>query len=257
MGMASVVVRDLWFSYGHRDVLKGISLNLEGPEVLCIAGPNGSGKTTLLKCIDGILRPKRGIILINGRDLREMKRLEIARIISYVPQNESMALSFPRVLEVVLAGRRPYITWYPSERDVEKAWESLSILGIEDLAMRNINELSGGEKQKVLLARALAQEAEVLLLDEPTSNLDLKYQIEVMKLVRDLTRSKEFSTMIAMHDLNLISTYCDRVLLMKEGVLLSIGEPSSVLTRENIKETYGVEVLLDKSFGRPFIIPIG
>ncbi|MCS7102313.1 MAG: ABC transporter ATP-binding protein [Candidatus Korarchaeum sp.] len=252
-----LVVRDLRFSYGDRQALKGISLELKESEVLCLTGPNGSGKSTLLKCINRVLNPNRGEILFRGKDLGSMRRNEIAKIFSYVPQETSTSFNSVRVIEVVLMGRKPHVTWYPSRRDLEVAWKSLRIIGLEHLAMRRFSELSGGEKQRVLLARALAQEASVLLLDEPTANLDLKHQVRVMSLLRDLTRSRGISALIAIHDLNLASMYCDRMILLKDGSQFASGHPESVLTSENIREVYGVDVIVSRDLGRPYVILMG
>lgn len=181
--------------------------------------------------------------------------MEIARKMGYVPQ--STARVFPAsVIDTVLMGRRPHLGWKSSERDLDKVLEILELLGIVEFAMRDFNEISGGQQQKVLIARAIAQEAGVLLLDEPTSNLDIRHQLEVMEIMTDIVRKSEISAVMAIHDLNLASRYTDRILMMNGGKIFAAGEPTSVLTVENIKRVYGVEVLVKSDEERPYIIPV-
>ncbi|MCX8191649.1 MAG: ABC transporter ATP-binding protein, partial [Nitrososphaerales archaeon] len=179
-----------------------------------------------------------------------MKQYEVARNFGYVPQNGYIGFDRPRVFDVVLMGRRPYITWQYQESDIEKVWDILSKLGIIHLAMRRFDELSGGQQQKVLIARALAQEAKVLLLDEPTSNLDIRHQLEVMNLIKNLIVTNGISAIAAIHDLNLASMYCDKILMMKEGKIFAAGTPSSVLTPKNIREVFGVDVAVHNNDGK-------
>jgi iron complex transport system ATP-binding protein len=184
-----------------------------------------------------------------------MNRMEIARKMGYVPQ--STARVFPAsVIDTVLMGRRPHLGWKSSERDLDKVLEILELLGIVEFAMRDFNEISGGQQQKVLIARALAQEADVLLLDEPTSNLDIRHQLEVMKIMTDIVRKNGISAVMAIHDLNLASRYTDMILMMNGCRIFAAGEPTSVLTVENIKRVYGVEVLVKSDEERPYIIPV-
>ena len=184
-----------------------------------------------------------------------MSRMEIAKEIGYVPQTSSSAQALT-VFEVVLMGRRPHIGWQSSDKDIEKAWEVLGLLKIEHLAMRSFNELSGGEQQRVIIARSLAQEAKVLLLDEPTSNLDIRHQLEVMELSRELVGKQQLAVVVAIHDLNLASRYCDKIVMMKKGQIVAAGKPTDVLTPENIKSVYGVEVAVNYHNQIPNIIPI-
>lgn len=239
-----LIIDGIKFGYKSCEALKGVTFELRDSEFLGVVGPNGSGKSTLLKCINKILVPKQGDVLIDGRRIREMKQHEVARTFGYVPQSIYAGFEKPRVIDVVLMGRRPHITWRYSNGDIEKAWEALSKLGIMHLAMRRFDELSGGEQQKVMIARALAQEAKVLLLDEPTSNLDLKHQLEVMRLIKRLITTYNLSAIAAMHDLNLTSIFCDKIMMMKEGKIVAIGSPQSVLTPENIKAVFGVDVVV-------------
>ncbi|MGD6852044.1 MAG: ABC transporter ATP-binding protein [Candidatus Bathyarchaeia archaeon] len=252
----NITVQDVTFSYRSNPTLAGVSLELKNSEVLGLIGPNGSGKTTLLKCINKIIEPKQGTILLDGRAIKKMNRLEVAKYLGYVPQSSVDNPEGVPVYEIVLMGRRPHITWAGSEKDSEKTWAALKALNIEHISMRNFFELSGGEQQRVLIARSLAQEAKVLLLDEPTSNLDIRHQLEVMGLTREIVSNQPLSAVIAIHDLNLASRYCDRIVMMQAGKIFAAGNPSSVLTTENIRLVYGVEVEVNYSRRSPYIIPI-
>ena len=253
--MAKLKIKELEFNYASVHVLKDICIQLSESEMLGVVGPNGAGKSTLLRCIDRILKPANGSILLDEREIKKMSRIEIARHMGYVPQGSTHV--FPAtVFDTVLMGRRPHLRWHSNEQDVEKVEEILKLLGIERFAMRDFNELSGGQQQKVAIARALAQEADVLLLDEPTSNLDIKHQLEVMEIIRNLVRKKEISAVMAIHDLNLASRYADRVVMMNGGEIFDAGDAASVLTPEKIKHVYDVEVEVNNHGGRPYIVPI-
>ncbi len=194
--------------------------------------------------------------MLDGKSIKKMNRLEVAKHLGYVPQTSVDNPEGLPVYEIVLMGRRPHITWAGSEKDSQKAWAALKALNIEHIAMRNFFELSGGEQQRVLIARSLAQEAKVLLLDEPTSNLDIRHQLEVMSLTREIVSKQSLSAVIAIHDLNLASRFCDRIMMMQAGNIYAAGNPSSVLTAENIRLVYGVEVEINYSRKSPYIIPI-
>jgi ABC-type cobalamin/Fe3+-siderophores transport systems, ATPase components len=252
----NITVQDLTFSYRSTPTLNKVSMQLHESEVLGMVGPNGSGKTTLLKCINKILEPKQGKILLGDQAITKMSRIEITKQIGYVPQSTTGNGEVTTVFEMALMGRRPHITWQSSEKDEEKAWEALKTLNIEHLAMRNFYELSGGEQQRVLVARSLAQEAKVLLLDEPTSNLDIRHQLEVMDLTRKLVMKEKLAAAIAIHDLNLAARYCDKIVMMKEGRIFAAGDSAAVLTVKNIGLAYGVEVEINYCKNNPYIIPI-
>ena len=248
-------IHELNFRYKNINALEGVDLKLNKGEILSIVGPNGAGKTTLLKCIVRIVKPERGTILIDGKDASRMKRLDLARCVGYVPQ--SSPSKFPiTVFDAVLMGRRPYITWKPSKKDLEVVADLLMSMDLEDLALRGFDELSGGEKQKVLLARAFAQDPNYLLFDEPTSNLDLRHQMEVMEMISGMVREKGVAAILAMHDLNLASRFSDRILMLNAGKIFCNGEPLQVMTVENIRSVYGVEVTINLSDGHPYIVPI-
>ena len=253
--MVKLKIKDVGFSYASVPVLNGICIELTASEMLGIVGPNGAGKSTLIRCIDRILKPQRGSILLDGQDIKEMHLMELARKIGYIPQSASQV--FPAtVFDTVLMGRRPHLGWRSSEKDTEMVLETLQLLNIEEFAMRDINELSGGQQQKVFIARALTQEPDVLLLDEPTSNLDIRHQLEVMNIIKNIVREKQISAIMAIHDLNLASRYADRIIMMNGGEIFDAGDAASVLTPENIKHVYDVEVEVPNHGGRPYIVPI-
>ena len=251
-----LTINKLSFNYAEFPVLKDVELEMELGEVLSIVGPNGSGKSTLLKCINRILKTKQNTVLIDGKDASKINIKELSKIMGYVPQSSTSTFPFT-VFDVVLMGRRPYIHWNLSERDNEIVAEMLDFLCIGELAMRHYNELSGGEQQKVIIARALAQQPQILLLDEPTSSLDIKHQLEILCILRSLAQSKERSVIVAMHDLNLASRFSDRMLMLKQGRIFAAGTPESVLTEENIEVAYGVKSRVTQSFlGKPQVTPL-
>ena len=251
----SVIADGVVFAYPNRDpVLKSVGLELNGSEVLGIVGPNGSGKTTLLKCLNRILSPAQGEILLHDRDVARMSRVEIARLMGYVPQSGTGRYSEPTVYEVVLMGRRPHIGWCSSKADEDKTWEILASLSLSGFAATPYDQLSGGEKQKVLMARALAQEARVLLLDEPTNSLDIRHQLDVMNLLTELVVSRGLSVCVIVHDLDLAIKYCDKVVMMKNGEVFASGACREVITESNICNVYNVHAVIDETYGRPHVV---
>ncbi|MFO7835195.1 MAG: ABC transporter ATP-binding protein [Candidatus Thorarchaeota archaeon] len=247
-----LAVNGLSFSYNHRSVLKEIDLRLDSGELLAILGPNGSGKTTLLKCIDGILRPQSGTITIDGKSIDEYTRSDIAKIMGYIPQSNGR--TFPNtVFDAMLLGRKPHIQWAPTNRDLEIVSDLIEQLKLEEFTLRHITELSGGERQKVMIGRALAQEPSILLLDEPTNNLDLKHQMAVLELVKEET-NKGLSVIMALHDLNLALRFCDRILMLHEGHVYAEGG-LDVLTPEAIEAVYDVKVSTVEYSRGVFVIP--
>ena len=248
-------VKGVHFSYNGIDALDNVSTEVSDGEVVSLVGPNGSGKSTLLKCINKILSPKKGTIILGGKDLSDVGLNEMARLSGYVPQSANYL--FPStVFDAVLLGRRPYVDWSVSARDKEVVSWTLAATGLENMVLRYFNELSGGERQKVLIARALAQETELLLLDEPTSNLDLKHQLEILSLIMITVKDKGISVIMALHDLNLAARFSDKIILLKEGRIYAAGEPGAVLTQENIRAVYGVDTLVNNDSGRPHIVPL-
>lgn len=247
-------VRDLSFSYGERKILHGVSFSSDPGEVLGIAGPNGCGKTTLIKCIDRIFEPE-GTIEFAGKNIQELTTTEIAQLIAYVPQALTIGMAMS-VFETILLGRRPYIRWSVSDADLERVSATIGELGIQHLAFRTMTQISGGERQKVMIARAMVQDPSLLLLDEPTSALDIRHQLEVMELVQSVARTKEASVLMAVHDLNLASRFCDRLVIMKEGRIVAYGKPPELLTPDLIRDVYEVDAMITSESGYLQVIPV-
>ena len=245
MSNALLKAEGLKFSFGERLVLDGVDLTVQPGEVVALLGRNGAGKTTLLKMLNGLLTPARGTVMLGGRTLDELSLPERARRSAYIPQ--SITSAFPmRVIDVVLLGRRPYVTWRLSKDDIKIASDTLATLGLDAFAFRRFTELSGGERQQVVMAKALAQEASLLLLDEPTSDLDLNNQIGVMKRIRRVVDDMDQrAAVIVMHDLNAAAAYADRVVLMHEGRVEAVGRPEEVLTEANLAKVFMVEASID------------
>ncbi len=241
------------FTYRSSPVIQDITFDLRPHQVLAILGPNGVGKTTLLKCMNAILRPKAGSVLIEGADILTTDRMEIARKVGYVPQRcEAGRMT---VFDAVLLGRRPHIGWDVTEKDIRIVEAAVRMLNLEDLALRYIDEMSGGELQKVSIARALVQEPRVLLLDEPTSSLDLKNQLDILGIVRKVTTEHDVAAVMTMHDLNMALRYADRFILLKDGVIHAAGGPG-VVTAEVIEAVYGVRVTVERYNGFRFVVPL-
>jgi len=249
-----LTLKNIGHSYGNQRALKGVDLNLMDGEILGILGPNGSGKSTLLKVLDGLLTPTEGEIRLRGRLFRDLNRSELARDVAMVAQENYFRFSFT-ALEVVLMGRYPHLKrlQFEGRRDMDVAYNALKATHALDLADRPIHELSGGERQRVLIARALAQEPKVILLDEPTSFLDLKFKREIFRLISALSRDQGLSVVLVSHDIDLVAMYCSRLVMLKKGEVYTTGEPEAVVTAENVGAVYECPVLVDKNpqTGRP------
>ena len=219
------------FGYGARQVLRTVSLTLLPGEILGVIGPNGSGKTTLFRLLSGILAPSAGTVRLAGRPLTAYRRREVARRLAVVPQDPTIDFPFT-ALEVVLMGRAPHLSAlaFPRARDLAIAREAMARLEVAEVESRPLDRLSGGERQRVLLARALAQEAEVLLLDEPTTHLDLRHQAGIHDVARALARERGHAVVSVLHDLNLAALFCDRLMLLAGGVVVGQGSPEAVLS---------------------------
>lgn len=258
--MAYLDIENVAFSYNNGLVLKDITLGVEAGEMVGLIGPNGSGKTTLLKLISGILRPKRGNVKYDNAILTCLSRKSIAQKIAVVPQDFDIPFAYT-VRAVVELGRTPFHNFFDGGNGKDKAIveKALELTGITSLAEKGWNELSGGERQKVVLAAALAQEPRLLLLDEPTVHLDIANQVEILEQVKDLNRRTGLTIVAAMHDLNLAAMYFNRLILLKQGTILADGHPSDVLTENNIRKGFaaGVRVQPDLITGAPhiFILP--
>ncbi|GAB6907669.1 conserved hypothetical protein [Desulfosarcina cetonica] len=246
---------DIRAGYGRTQILDGISAAVSKGEILGLVGPNGAGKTTLIKCIARILRPDGGRVCIDGTDSGSLSRPALARKIGYVPQNLPARFSMS-VFETVLTGRRPHAAWRPSERDLTKTTRIIHRLGLTDLCMRDVGRLSGGQIQKVLLARALAQEPDYLLLDEPTSSLDLYHQLEVLEMIAAMVRENSMGAIMAMHDLTLAGRFADRILMLRNGTVFRQGLPADLFTADAIRTVYGVDAEIQQRNGYVFVHPL-
>lgn len=241
------------FSYSSIPVLNDICLDLNGPKFVSVLGPNGVGKSTLLHCMNKILEPADGYVFIDGKNVKDMSLKDVAKSVGYVPYSANDA--FPlTVVDTVLMGRHPYSNWRSLDHDLDVVQETLKMLDIEHLAMRPFNELSAGQHQKVMLARGLVQEPKILLLDEPTSNLDIRHQIEVTELLRDMSISKGILVIMISHDINIAAKYADDVIMMNKGSIFAVGTPEDVITPENLLEVYGVTSKVIDDEGRPHVV---
>ncbi len=249
-----IEINDISFAYSRtsRKILEDISFDMQNNQCTAILGNNGAGKSTLLKCIDRICPAQKGVVLVDGENVYKMDNNQIAQTIAYVPQhNKSLNMT---VFDAIMLGRKPYIKWDSTSKDRQIVCDIMEKMKLEDFALRNVAELSGGEAQKVMLARALAQEPDLLLLDEPTSNLDPRNQHEVLKTVKIIAKEHNTCVAIILHDLNLAIRYCERFVLLKDSQVFSYGGLET-MTPENIEEVYQVHVHIIEYMGIPVIIP--
>ena len=245
-------VRNLNFRYkGSQEILKDVSFDVEPGKFLAILGNNGVGKSTLLKCFNHILKPDSGEVLLHGKNLLTQTPREVAKQVAFVSQN--VPSTQMTVHDVVMLGRRPYMKWGFTEADHAIVHEAMHRLDVEDMRGRFLNQLSGGEKQKVILARALAQQPKVLLLDEPTSALDIQNQYQVLKMVRDICHNDNMMAVVVIHDLNLALRFCDRFLLLKDGQVYRHGD-RSILDSQALKDVYGVDAQVVEIEGRHMVL---
>ena len=254
----AVKINDLTFSYDEEPVLEKINLTIETGKFYGLLGPNGSGKTTLLRAIAGLLDVKTGTILVRDKDLKRFGTRDLAKEMAVVPQNTEVRFGFS-VFDLVLMGRAPYLSRFAAEgsKDLRIAQEMMELTDIWRLRDRSINTLSGGEKQRTVIARALTQQTGIILLDEPVSQLDIYHQIEIIKKLKVWNRERGITVVAALHDLNLAAAFCDYLILMNHGKIHSMGTPDEILKRETIKEIYGVEVEIIKTpeSGKPYVVP--
>ncbi len=255
--MSQIDVQKVSYSYDQKIfAVDDVSLTIQPGEFFGIIGPNGSGKTTLLKCISGYFKPQKGQVLLDGKDVQAFSAKEIAKTMALVQQHAALEFDFT-VQDIVLTGRNPHLKRMQTESEEDyaiarQAMQRAEILGLKD---RMVTELSGGEWQRMILARALTQQAGIMLLDEPVAGLDIKHQVSFLKTARDLSRAEHFSVVCILHDLNLAHQYCDRIALLNSGRLVSLGTPQEVLTREKLESVYGIGIHLIREKGETFILP--
>lgn len=248
--------QNITFSYDGTEVLKGINISISKGKIVGVLGANGAGKSTLLKILCGILNPKIGRILYKSKEIKNVSKREIATKISYVPQNSTFGFPFT-VAEVVLMGRAPYIGRFEFERDSDRkvAINAMETVGIKYLQDRLITEISGGERQLSSLARAIAQEPEIMILDEPATFLDLKHKTEVMKLLKKLKDEKNISVIAATHDIFSALFYFDEIILLKEGMIFAEGSAEEMLKGEILSAVYEIGLTVKKENGKIFVLP--
>ncbi len=240
--MIKIEMRNVSLGYGHKLVLQDITLQVMPGEMVGLIGPNGSDKSTIIKPLSPIISPYSGKILLDGKDVSKIPRRDLARLLGVVPQMPLLPSAFT-AFEIVLMGRNPHLGLFQYEgpRELAIAWQAMERTATHTLAERRINELSGGEIQCLLIARVLAQETKAILLDEPTANLDIGRQVEILDLIKNLCLENNLTVLAALHDLNLASQYCDRLFLINNGHIYAEGTPGEVITARNIKEVYGAE----------------
>lgn len=259
--MSGLTAEKVSFSYGGRRILENVSFSAEQGQLCVLLGANGAGKSTMVKCINGLLKPGEGKIFWKETDVSACSLREKARIFGYVPQSTQAGEGLT-VMETVLSGRLPHMNSGrlgpagESRQDVEQAAGLLEEFGLEEFAFRPMGTLSGGEKQRVLIARAVAQEPQVLLLDEPTSSLDLRYQLELMELLKRLGGERNITVVAVIHDLNLALSYADKAVILKKGRVLSQGSPTEAVTSEVIRQAYGIKAELVTVRGQNLVLPV-
>jgi len=240
--MIKLEVENLGLAYGRNVVIRDLTFQVTPGEMVGLIGPNGSGKSTIIKALSRVIKPYSGRILLNGKNISKIPRAELARLVGVVPQMSLLPSAFT-AFEIVLMGRNPHLRLlqYEGARDMAITWEAMGRTATQSLTERRIGELSGGEIQRIVIARVLAQEPKSILLDEPTANLDINHQVEILDLIKNLCMENNLTVVVTLHDLNLASQYCGRLILINDGRIHAQGTPSEVINSENIKEVYGAE----------------
>ena len=238
--MIKLEVKNLSLAYGHNVVMRDLTFQVTPGEMLGLIGPNGSGKSTVIKALSRVITPLSGKIIVDGKEIARIPRAELARLIGVVPQMPLLPSTFT-AFEIVLMGRNPHLGLFQYEgaRDMAITWLAMGRTNTQSLAERKAGELSGGEIQRLVIARVLAQQPKSILLDEPTSNLDINHQVEILDLIKSLCREDNLTVVITLHDLNLASQYCDRLILINHGRVHAQGTPVEVINEKNIEEVYG------------------
>jgi len=239
--VALIRIQGVEVRYNSIKALDNVSMDVSEGEVVAVLGPNGSGKTTLLKVIDGILKPVKGSIYIDSKSVLQMSRRDVAKLVSFVPQRINVVHGM-KVIDFVVTGRKPHVDFAPTARDVEIALKYLKYVDAEHLAKRDITELSGGEFQRILIARALAAEPRILLLDEPTANLDMKYQLAILNTIARLSKEKRLTVVMSLHDLTQAYRYAEKAVFLNNSRVHAMGRVEEVMSEEVIEAVYGVKV---------------
>lgn len=256
--MIKLEMQNVTLGYGRNVVVEGVTLQVKPGEMVALVGPNGCGKSTIIRALSRVISPYSGRILLDGKDISRIPRRDLARRLGVVPQMPLLPSTFT-AFEIVLMGRNPHLglLQYEGPGDMAIAWQAMEKTSTRHLARRRIGELSGGEIQSVVIARVLAQETEAVLLDEPTANLDIGRQIEILDLIKGLCRSDGLTVVAALHDLNLAAQYCDRLVLISNGRIYAEGTPGEVINTENIRQVYGAGsyIYSHPLSGLPVVLP--
>ena len=256
--MIELNMQDVTLGYGRKLVVENITLKAEPSDIVGLVGPNGCGKSTIIKALSRVISPFSGKILLNGQNISRIPRRELACLLGVVPQVPLLPSNFT-AFEIVLMGRNPHLGLFKYEgpKDLTIAWEAMEKTSTQHLAQRKISELSGGEIQCVVIARVFAQETEVILLDEPTANLDIGRQIEILDLIKGLCRKDGLTVLVSLHDLNLAAQYCDRLVLIDKGRIHAEGTPGEVINADNIRQVYGADsyIYAHPLSGLPAVLP--
>ncbi len=248
-----ISINNIEFAYNGTAVLKNINCSIDKGDFIAVVGPNGSGKSTLIKCMNGILQPRKGSINVSDKNIKQHSLRNLAKTMAYVPQNKN-GQTPATVFDTILLGRKPYISWKPSASDMEITSDIIQELQLESIAMKDINKLSGGQQQTVFIARALAQQPEILLLDEPTANLDIKHTIEIMNMLKSFC-DNGLTVVIALHDINLAMRYASRIMMLKDGEIFACGG-KEVLTENNLENLYDIKVKVIENNNSFHVIPL-
>lgn len=249
-----IELQDVSIGYDGTEVLRNIDLVFEGRGLYCIIGPNGVGKSTLVRCINGLIPKTSGIILVEGKDVSEYSMKDMAKMMSFVPASSNDVFSMT-VMDTILMGRTNCRRWRYSDKDIEATYKLMRLLNIEELAMRDNGQLSAGQRQKIAIARGLAQDTPVIILDEPTANLDIRHQIYVTEMLKAVTEYKDVMVIMISHDLNIASRYADRIVVLnKPGVVYADGHPSDVISESLLRDVYGISCEIVTKHGRPMMI---
>ncbi len=252
--MKKIEIKNIDFAYNGENVLSNVSTVVEQGDFIALVGPNGSGKSTLTKCLNKILTPKKGVIYLDEQNIADIPLNELAKKMAYVPQYEQKTMGLS-VFDCILTGRKPYISWKPSSMDIKIVAEVIKTLHLQDIAMKDVNKLSGGQRQMVTIARAIVQEPNILLLDEPTASLDIRHQIEIMELLKKFSM-EGISIVIALHDINTAIKYANKFIMLKNKTIFAEGG-KEIITKNNIEELYRVKVNLVEQDDELFIFPDG